>query len=254
MQRRSILTIAIASLAIAGVVQATPLINTGFESPDYVTGNLVGQQGWDAVGLFEDDVVTVNVQNAVVKTGSQAVSLTGSGQAAGAFAYKLTPYVPTTEKIITIDYDMLWGDSGATKSFLYGVQTYDTDLNLIGSVGVSQLFGFYNAVVFDGEGTPISIPGAVVTPGTWNHFQLVLDYDSQTYQASMNGFASATMPFQTAGIVDYGEADLFRDAGLGNANDTAYFDNLSSISSAIPEPASLGMLGGLAVLLLRRRA
>lgn len=251
---RPFATVLAASLALVASTKATTLINTGFESPDYAAGNLVGQQGWDAAGFFEDDVVNVMVQNSVVKTGSQAVSLTGSGQGAGAFAYKLTPFLPVMEQQITIDFDMQWGTGGSVKSALYGVQTYDTDLNLVGSVGVSQLFGFYNAVVFDDQGSPIAIPGAVVNPGEWHHFQLVLDYASQSYHASMDGFTSATIPFQSLDVTDYGEADLFRDAGLGNANDTAYFDNLSSISSIVPEPASLGMLGGLAAILMRRRA
>jgi hypothetical protein len=243
----------VTSVALCATLQAVPLLSTGFEAPEYVPGDLVGQNGWDAIGFFEDDIVNVNVQTAVVRSGAQAVSLSGSGEGAGAFAYNVTPYTPAADKLITIDFDMQWGTSGNTRSYLYGVQAYDTELNQIGSVGVAQAFGVYNAVVFDADGTAITIPGAVVTAGEWNHFQLLLDYESQTYRALVDGFASPAIPFQTAGIVDFGETDLFRDAGLGNANDTAYFDNLSTVTSVVPEPASIGIGGGLASLLLRRR-
>lgn len=254
MHARSIALLALSSLVLSGAAHAVPLFNSGFEAPEYVLGDLVGQNGWDAIGYFEDDVVLANVQNSVVKSGTQAVSLSGIGEGAGAYAYNITPYVPAAGEAVTLGFDMLWGTSGNSRSYLYGLQAYDTELNLIGSVGVSHVLGFYNAVVFDSEGAPIAIPGAVVQPGEWHRFELVLDYDTQTYRASMDGFLSAPMAFQTADIVDYGESDLFRDAGIVNSNDTGYFDNLSVVASVVPEPASLGMIGGLAVTLLRRRA
>jgi hypothetical protein len=247
------LAVAVAALAV-NAAHAVPILATGFEAPEYLPGDLVGQNGWDAVGLFPDDLVTVNVQSSVVRSGSQAVSLSGSGEGAGAFAYKLTPHIPTPNTRIVVDFDMQWGTSGTTKSYLYGVQTYDTDLNLVGSIGVANVFGVYNAVVFDDEGTPLAIPGAIVTPGQWHHFQLVLDYDNQSYQGVMDGIASPIIPFQTLGVQNYGEADLFRDAGLGNANDTAYFDNLNIMESVVPEPASLAGLIGLSAVAGRRRS
>lgn len=253
MLARSIL-IALSAVSFTAVASATPIFSTDFEAPDYVLGDIVGQQGWDAIGFFEDDVVTANVQNSVVRNGSQAISLTGSGQGAGAFVYKTTPHEPRDETRITVDFDMQWGTGGSAKSFLYGLQTYDTNLDLVGSVGVSQFFGIYNAVVFDGDGNPVAIDGASITPGQWHHFQLVLDYQTQSYQAFVDGIGSPIMPFQTAGVTTYGEADFFRDAGLVDANDTAFFDSLSVNASVVPEPALLSSLAGLGLIARRRRA
>ncbi len=253
MHARPIL-VALATLTLTSATQAVSLLNTGFEAPDYHTGNLAGQNGWDATGLFPEDIVSANVQTAIVKSGSQAVSLSGSGTGAGGFAYNVTPFAPTTDKLITIDFDMNWGTAGSTRSYLYGVQAYDTDLNLIASVGVAQILGIYSGVVFDPNGLPVSIPNASVTPGDWHHFQLVLNYDTQSYHAMMDTFASGEMPFETSGITNYGEADLFRDAGLGNANDTAFYDNVSvQTGNLVPEPATLGMVGGVVVTALRRK-
>jgi hypothetical protein len=244
--------VALSVLACSTFASAVPIYSTGFEAPEYSLGDLVGQNGWDAIGLAEEDLVAVNVQDAIVRTGSQAISLTGAGEGAGAYVYKTTPHVPLNETRIVVQYDMLWGANGTSKSSFYGVQAYDSEINLIGSVGVSQLFGFYNAVVFGPDDNAVTIPGAVVQPGQWHHFELVLDYETQSFHASMDGIPSPIMPFQSSGILDYGEVDFFRNAGASNSNDTAYFDNLNVNAVVVPEPASLAGVAGLACIRRRR--
>ncbi len=60
--------------AAAQISFAAPCpVTTGFESPDYLLGDLDGQQGWLATD-------TVNVQNSTVLFGSQAVEITSNSQ------------------------------------------------------------------------------------------------------------------------------------------------------------------------------
>lgn len=56
---------------------AVPLYTTGFENPPFTLGNLAGQDGW-AISATGPSVATTLVENTVVESGGQAVSVGGS--------------------------------------------------------------------------------------------------------------------------------------------------------------------------------
>jgi len=243
-----------AAILLTFQASATVQLSTGFEPPTYTTGNLIGQNGWQG---FNTNLDPVTVQTGVVRTGTQAVKYDATADNpddVGA-AWKPINQNVTTETQWAVQWDMR-RDSGADSGF--GVGVYANNGNdWLGELG-SFNQGGQNIVYFvaNGTGGPslfgtnIPDPG----PGNWGTYKIEMNYESQSYRVSVNGVyftqggAIADIPFMVA-------ADSFSDADLTERFEpagVAYFDNLSIVSSAVPEPASIG-LASLALLGLAAR-
>ena len=89
-----------------------------------------------------------------------------------------------------------------------------------------------------------------LTRDAWHHIDVILDYLSQTFALELDGTTLATdLPFcgsnigcNGAPVAELGWA-LFNTFGFGNHS--GYIDNFSiaTVAAAVPEPASIALLG-----------
>ncbi len=231
-------TVLVIVLGLVAAAHATVLYSTGFEPPTFVAGSsLVGQDGW-----LGDNVTAAQIQTAVVYAGTQAASF-DSSPVVSAWWWKVTPFDPVGagEPIVEVSAQMRLGSVG-TASGSWGIDVYDSAVSRSALMYVDST----NAVkIYDVEGATAISTGITVTRDTWFSFKLVMDYANDTYYGVVNGVQTVTTNLGSQ--LDLSDADI---RVTGAQYDMCYVDDFSI--GAIPEPASLLLLG-LGALALRRR-
>jgi hypothetical protein len=139
-----------------------------------------------------------------------------------------------------------------------GVEAYDAFDNVpptirrAGAAGIDALTGEILYLDRDDGLQPVG----TVAFDVWHHFQIHLDYDTDTYDVTVNNVeVVSNEPFEDDGIDDFTDAPLaalaaFGDAASLAASGTGYFDNY--LIQIVPEPGSLTVLGAGGLLLARR--
>lgn len=225
-------------LAVAGQAWGGgPIVDTrGFEaaagySTTYLpsggyAGQLKGQQGW--VGLGDD---TATIQSGVGPDGSQAVRVTHGADDYSYWAVQASNY--PTGQYVHIGWDMLVQQStGAGFGPFFGVEPYDDGLEYLGRFGVEAVNG---GIVY-AQGANKAVPGAfeyatsVVGFNTWNHFDMVLDFDAKRYQGFLNGNLVVDELFVNTASDSFTDADIaslatYFDSESINKPGVSYFDN-----------------------------
>lgn len=273
-----------ASFAHAGVLYDSG----GFEAPRFspafvnpldltVVGNLRGQDA--AVDVWRES-----------STDPAALTPTGGGAATGTAVIE-TPTAPTggsglqdvkvtrttfdnrfapivtytqnaTNPIVKIDWSMNVSASGGDPNKFgpfFGIEAYDTSTRRIGGLGVDSTTG---ELLYEGAGQfNITPADDTVTFGQYNNFEMLLDYSvtgptAHTYSISLNGNTLVSgISFLTAGVTGLSDADISAlpaDAAAFNNSGTAFFDNYI-ITSELPEPTAIALLGLGAAALIRRK-
>ena len=215
---------------------------------------------------------TAVVQTSVVESGSQAVRLTRpagtNGQTSGAFFHAVRkPFTPT-DRYVFVDFSMRVEPTGLRATQFgpfFGIQTYDNSAAatpaVIGLLGQDATTG---EVLYAEAGTFNFLAGPAISLGEFHQYQIVMDYQTDTYSVSVDGTLVGSQAFvdDAATEIDaFSDADLSTDRASFDPNSsaaggTAYFDNyIISTSNVIPEPSmALGMVGaGFGALLRRRR-
>lgn len=124
---------ALAAIASTGfVAHAGVIYETGFENPPFTMGPINGQNGWfvfSASGQTSDPVI----ENTLVKSGTQAVSVDGSvtGQTGPVYAPNLT--LPN----LRLSADVYIGSSGSESSWQFAT----TGVGGIGFAGGIDIYG-----------------------------------------------------------------------------------------------------------------
>jgi hypothetical protein len=259
--------VSVALIGLAGAAEtasaATFYDSSGFESPLFVPGDLTGQDPlngpWQKSGV---NASTATVQVAVKQAGLQAVQVNRAANAnADARWGVLKPHANVTTPI-AIDWAMNVAQSSVpTGSFgpFFGVEAYDSLDNpsplLAGSLGVDAKTG---EVLFQQSGTGFieAVPNFTVPFDQWNHYRLLLDYQSGSYSIFVNGALKATEGFVDSGITDFTDAPIATVAAAGDpaslsAAGTAYVDNY--VISEVPEPG-LAWVGLLSFAFLKRNS
>ena len=247
-QKSSLLLALAAALSATSTYAATLFDSQGFEAPAYSLGSLTGQNGWTSQGT-----AAATVQNAVVASGSQAVSLAGT---ATTWHWPSVGYTPAPGEIIRVNTDIRRESSVASaKNFGYFVDVYDNTAGLrIGRVGIANNAGSLVGIATTknaGGTTGNYIFQSGMQWDTWYNFKMDLDFSSQTFDLLIDGtMVGADLPFLVA-ATDFGDADLMLSYTSG-ATDVGYFDNYS-VLTVIPEPSCAALLLlGVAGLALRR--
>jgi hypothetical protein len=211
----------------------------GFEAPRYTPGPLEDQ---DVLGPWRKDgpqAGLAQVQTQKVASGAQAVRLNRPAAANGDTRYGVVkptaPYDDLT--VIRISWDMNVtqnAQAGVNFGPFFGVEAYD-DASigkgptppLIGSLGVDATTG--DVLYQHGTTGVFTETGYSVQLGTWNHFELVLDYDADAYTVYVNGDDKAVTGFVDDPIVGFTDAPLAALAATADtratASGTAYYDN-----------------------------
>lgn len=285
---RSVVALTALLLAGANVTNAfaaTVIFDSvGFEQPKFSTtfagGNYAGQLEGQAIfpeplpvgtwkqtkpiGVFSSKATVVGNVPVAPASGSQSVKVTRAADTDARWAVTDTGW--PSERYVCIDWDMYVEQSTVPSGSFgpyFAVEAYDDDaaqIGLLASLGVDASNG---ELLYQAQGTGfLTAPGPVVNFGQWNHFSILLDYATHTFDIYLNSVLVPTL-LGTDGFVDHtvlNSLDEFTDAPIAAlaaggdpdsqaATGTAYYDNYMVIQSptnpCIPEPATwvLGMLG-----------
>jgi hypothetical protein len=221
--------------------------SNGFEDPPFVLGPLNGQDGWygeGGGGGIEPMVVTH--PDPVI--GDQAVRLEVPDEG-GAYSYMdmaIPDILAQGYTQVTVSFDIYrqtddwisnlwwwWFDAGTPT---YGLQ-WDEGQGYP-HPGATYPFGW------DGVGTPTILDRYVTLEMIW-------DFDAGVATGYYDGNLVTTVGISDIETLTGWAIQLGHDEDTGSGPDVAWIDNFAI--TAIPEPASLALLGlGLATLLRRR--
>ena len=196
------------ALSLASWAQAaSTIVDTGgFEG--FSLANLEGQSGWLNAGGGGG---TAMIQGAVVESGAQALRVDRGENSNDRWAVPVGDQGHPTNRYVLVDWDMNVTASGAPSGVFgpfLGVDTYN-DINgpkVLGSLGVDATTG--DVLYQLGGSGVLAETSASVSLGTWNHFQIQLDFLQDTYTVLLNSTLLVSTPF-----VD-GAADTFTDADI----------------------------------------
>ncbi|MGL4512589.1 MAG: hypothetical protein ACRCT8_05815 [Lacipirellulaceae bacterium] len=214
------------AVARAGTVVATG----GFEAPAYTTGQLRGQQGWF---VSDTGASTANVQTTIADGPGAAVRVDRAPNSDYRWAVPATGF--PTGRYVSVRWSMRVEQTTlsmfSTGPFM-GVEAYDAvgALGLLGSLGVDAATG---DVLYQLQDTGVLIETAAdVVFGAWNNFELLFDFQTDTYRGFVNGTLVAQTGFvdRAFGLNEFSDADIATfAAGADPASmaltGTAYFDN-----------------------------
>lgn len=217
---------------IAPLSASEALDSYGFESPYYApTLSVVGQQGW----LTAQD--GPNLGTAVVKTGvgkssSQGLQVDRAANTNSRWAVPLDD-VPTSRYVL-IDWEMRVMRAVQNSSYgpFFGVEAYDANgiFGVIGAFGADASTG---DVLYQNQGTGEIVESeASIAFNSWHHYQMLLDFATDTYHMFLDGFYVASSGFVDGAFDELTDADIatFSAAGDGGSNNkigTAYYDNFT---------------------------
>lgn len=217
---------------------ADVIYSSGFESPTYNTGALVGQDSWLGSGPSGDEPV---VQSSLVHGGSQAGGALRSGTDLGTSIMAYRDFTQTSTGIVVqaaIRIEDMAGSGGYFDAFYVYRDSFGGER---ATILYFQDDG--DITVYDG-GTERTVSSWV--DDTWYQLDFTFDVPSQLFDLSINGSQVATnFVFLNLGATSIGGIALQEYGGLTGGG--VYFDDLSV--SVIPEPGS-GLLFGLAASVL----
>jgi len=222
--KKRVLMIAVLAQVGAACSLAADLLTTSFDSPDYTLGNfytspnIVAQHQW--VPFLTTGVPNAQIENTVVHSGNQAVSVSGAGF--------------TASNDDTSIYHILgYSDSNAAKAV--DASIYMNEANFKTTWVPVALRSFNNTFI---ASIAISSAGVAVTNGTafssrlavqpaaWNYFRLHLDFTAQTATAYMNEVLVGSVPFP-ASLHDVGVVAIGAFEGNTGTANVAYLDDLA---------------------------
>ncbi|MBC8107504.1 MAG: PEP-CTERM sorting domain-containing protein [Anaerolineae bacterium] len=254
----------------ACAVPAFGQINDGFET--YPAGNLPPQGGWiDFGGSQPITVSTVQAHSGTKSmrlsegTDTQGGTTTGYGSDVYKNFLPAGGYTNLTHSAVQFSY-WQYIDPGVDSVMFNYISTgrmpatFQTGLDLRADAPNQYTFGSSMLAVQD-LGTPPA-PTLAGNPrplvfGRWAQHVVSVNLTANTYNYSYDGFQMVT-----AGQWDTTPGDGISIAGINfwnqlrntNAiNDFVYYDDFATVATAVPEPASIALLGFGALAAARRR-
>jgi hypothetical protein len=222
----SLMKLVLFLLTVPALAQAEIVFQTGFESPAYQLGSIVGQNAWMAANSSID-----SVENTLVESGTQALELNAAlatGQDGVFHAASYDTSTPNAAQIV----DMM--------AFIYlSSSSTQTAWQFASLTSTASFIGGFN-ILANGElqlvTTGIPVIAADFPRDVWTSVETQLDFQDQTFTVLIDGdvvSGASNVPFATA----TSENAYFLFDTFGNGNDQGYLDNLT-IQTVIPEPAT----------------
>ena len=215
--------------AMAHKAGAQEFYSTGFEPADFALGQVDGQDGWFGAA---------KVQIGVVESGIQALHIDGSVE--GGFAGRgMDSAVGSDLFRLQADYRRT-GKAGQSGIFLYG----DTGF-------IAQLAETTSGFILGN--TDSNTAPQVFKADTWHHLIIELDFLEDTLTGFVDGQQLGTIAINTLPEPTRILGFQLYFLGLGQAQQSIYFDNFSFSTStipAVPETSTMLMLPGLGCLLV----
>jgi hypothetical protein len=210
----------------SGAVQADIIYATGFEPPQFSTGPLLNQDNWLT------GAATVQVENAVVSTGTQAVGIVSD--ASGPQATRETVVLTSLLPLVTLEADVYLPPNPASAA-QWDFDAWGGTFNVLGGMNVLA----DGSVQIVTSGLPTTAP--LIPRGAWNRFSVQYNFVSNTFDVFVNGVPIASnQPFLDASNTQFFRAGFFGSSG-GNG-DVLFFDNYLVTANAVPEPTALAQL------------
>ncbi len=240
---------------------ATVLYSTGFETPTFAiggmlgtgtTGNQDGQDGW-SLTTTAWQVVGSPSGGVTAAGGSQMARGTISNTAnAGRWTWKEIPALAAGYSFITASVDMFIPTT-VTRNADVGIQLYDTaegvcQLSVNASTGNVIIGGFAT----DSTGAQGVINGL---KGAWHNYKVTLDFAAGKFDGFIDGISlSGGTGYSTGTLTSstFSDMDLYLgNVTAGTGSNFIYYDNYKV--EGVPEPATFVALGlGLAAVARRR--
>jgi hypothetical protein len=179
------------------------------------------------------------VQNGVSNGGAHAIVASAIGTSGQHLAVTPIRYDSTLipESVVSISVDFL--TDGTNSNFDPKVRwnpfAVFGDAGFVGQMGVwdtgEVVLGLQSSALF----------GPVLSLGDWHKIEMVLDFSARELSGFLNGaeFASAPMFNSSVGLTSL---SLGVNGSFPDSTSTAYFDNLSVVSS-VPVPAAIWLFG-----------
>lgn len=223
------------TLAVEPAMHAqTVLYQTGFEAPEFVPGNLAGQNGWSAGGS-----VSQNAAQIIVSSGRQELQMFGPLIVSNgpdfyycSFSKSLTNYNPVVTGTPIVDVSTaLWQQQGPTTSqatqFTFLILN-DQNGNPFGTLGIDQ-----NGIVFaqNWDATnQVMGDGSTATNG-FHLLKMELNFTNRTITGFKDGFAIGTMAFNSSSSNELGGVSLVVERYSSNPVDSALSASNLSITA-----------------------
>ncbi len=233
---------AVLSVGAAASVEAATIFATGFESPGYSVGTLIGQNGW-LQDIGTSSVATI--QSTTVLGGSQALLVDPSGQPNFARAVKTSaynPFAPGNDSTVSFRGSFLIGSTGIASEYRF--TAFDGALQ---NIGAYQITSSSTAGILNGTGA------AAISLDVWHDFEFRLDFEAATMSAYLDDNLVSSRAIGN-GLTTFG-AFAITTVPAGSGTRPLYVDDIEISSVAeIPEPATSALLavGVLAAIRMRR--
>jgi len=227
----------------------------GFDVPPYTLNAAVGgQQGW-----LQQSGTTASIKDTGNGAYGTAIYIDNDNGGVSGKVYKILPSHDQSQ-ILRVKFDV-YGSGGGGYYFNMPVAAIGDYWGYGGVAANIEGMGYGGGSFFRLNGNnAITVPDITSSPGKWYTMTVDLSYANKTYDISItDGTSTGTktnVPFWTGPSSFSGLNDItFRTGDTpSNPYESGYFDNLSVELIAVPEPASLALLGmGLSALVMRRR-
>lgn len=221
---------------------AATTYQTGFETPTITTGQLSGQDDWSGDGGPSSLVL---VENTLAYQGTQAVSVTASATAISG-AQHADPVALLPGNTLSISD---FANFSATGSANYWTV-----------IGGFYSSGGYILLNVDGSGQIILstdtgniATGVHVSLGSWNQYDLTMNYGTDTVTAYYNGVAAGSKSFAAADA-NLSDVQFYTQPNAAATSQVGYFDNVSVVVNPEPSTGLYLLEAGIMFAAIRRRS